>query len=304
MDRPAILLTGATGFLGGHLFRALIARDERMVIARRQSSRLDSLGDAAEKCAVWNVEDPIGDLLSRHGVDIVVHTATAYGRGGESLADLAAANVVMPLSLLEAARRAGVRAFVNSDTFSAKAAELPEGLDGYVLTKKHFREIAALVTRDGPTRLTNVIIEHMYGEGDRATKFVPSLLRSLLGGVEEFPLTPGGQLRDFVHVSDVVRAFEAVIDAVRAGRGVPVVEVGTGEARPLREIVETARAIAGSRTALRFGALPYRKGELMESRADLSALRALGWAPRVGLEAGLRRTVAAARAERQAEPGE
>lgn len=293
----AILLTGATGFLGGHLLRALVERGEPVVIALRRASSLNSIAEVAAGLPVWNVEEPIGDLLVRHQVDVVIHAATAYGRGGESLAAVATSNVTMPLTLLEAARAAGVTAFINSDTFSAKATDLPDELDGYVLTKKHFRQVAELAARAGPTRLSHIVIEHMYGEGDRPTKFVPSLVRALLEGVESFALTPGGQSRDFVHVSDVASAYLAVVDGVRAGKRIPAVEAGTGQAHTLRQLVELIHRQTDSRTALQFGALPYRKGELMESRANLEPLRALGWSPRISLEEGVQRTVEAAKRE-------
>jgi nucleoside-diphosphate-sugar epimerase len=294
----AILLTGASGFLGTHLLRALVERGDKVVVARRRSSRIDPIVNASGSIIEWDIATPIGDLLSREAVDIVVHTATAYGRRGESLADVAWANVTMPLLLLEAARAAGARAFINSDTFSAKGETLPEGLEGYVLTKKHFREIALLATREGTLQFTNVVIEHMYGDGDRETKFFPTLIRALLDDVESFALTAGEQTRDFVHVSDVVDAYVVLIDAARRGARAGSVEVGTGKPRMLREVVERIKQEARARTELRFGALPYRKGELMNSSADLEPLRSMGWSPRVGVEEGIRLTIDAARRAR------
>ena len=71
-------------------------------------------------------------------------------------------------------------------------------------------------------------------------------------------------------------------------------EVGTGQAIELRTFVEMAAAALASRSALRFGALPHRAGEIMRSSADARALESLGWRASTPLQAGIRRTVEAA----------
>jgi nucleoside-diphosphate-sugar epimerase len=61
-------------------------------------------------------------------------------------------------------------------------------------------------------------------------------------------------------------------------------------------MVRLARELTGAATELRFGALPYRSGELMRSVADTRLLRELGWKPEVSLRDGLARTIEAAKA--------
>ena len=62
----------------------------------------------------------------------------------------------------------------------------------------------------------------------------------------------------------------------------------------IRWLVERIHALTRSRSRLAFGALPYRAHEAMFAAADTTALRALGWRPRVSLEEGLQQTIAAA----------
>ena len=71
------------------------------------------------------------------------------------------------------------------------------------------------------------------------------------------------------------------------------VELGTGEAQLLADIVRQTRQICQSHTELRFGALPYREGEIMHSQADISQMQSLGWSPLVNLSKGLTLTVQA-----------
>jgi nucleoside-diphosphate-sugar epimerase len=77
----------------------------------------------------------------------------------------------------------------------------------------------------------------------------------------------------------------------RHGGGFANYEIGSGNPVPVRELVELIHRLTGSRSRLLFGALPHRPGEPMLTRADTSALRELGWRPRVQLPEGLARTI-------------
>ncbi len=72
-------------------------------------------------------------------------------------------------------------------------------------------------------------------------------------------------------------------------------DIGSGNPVPVRDLVELIHKLTGSRSRLSFGALPYRAGEPMLTRADPSALLALGWRPLVQLPEGLARTIEAER---------
>jgi nucleoside-diphosphate-sugar epimerase len=167
--------------------------------------------------------------------------------------------------------------------------------------KRHFNDYAARFAAARGIGFVDLELEHVYGPGDDATKFVPALIRALVGERSAFDLTPGEQRRDFVYVTDVVAAYLQVLEHRADFLGATTrVEVGSGEAVALADFVRLARDVAGSGTRLNLGALPYRAGELMHSVADLEALRRLGWAPAVSLREGLARTVSAARASSSA----
>ena len=59
----------------------------------------------------------------------------------------------------------------------------------------------------------------------------------------------------------------------------------------IRDFVELAHRLSQSRTELKFGALPYREGEIMESAADIGALERLGWRPAFTLSQALQKTI-------------
>lgn len=124
----------------------------------------------------------------------------------------------------------------------------------------------------------------MYGEGDNQDKFVPFVLRSLLDNVPSLDLTEGEQKRDFIHVDDVAAAYVTVLLHMESQRYFQQYDVGSGSAIRIRDFVRLAKKVTGSTTVLKFGALPYRDHEIMESHADIRPLMALGWQPERGIK--------------------
>ena len=98
--------------------------------------------------------------------------------------------------------------------------------------------------------------------------------------------------RDFIYIDDVVSAYLTVITKKNlTEKWFTEYEVGSGDSITIRKFVETVHKISDSKTHLEFGAIPYRKGEVMNSQADVSALKALGWRCDVNLENGLKQTI-------------
>jgi len=101
-------------------------------------------------------------------------------------------------------------------------------------------------------------------------------------------LTPGEQVRDFLHVEDVASGIAAVAQSSLTG----VVNVASGQRVTVREIAEKIAAIVGRADLLALGARPYAPNDPMFILADNSRLRQnTGWKPRYDLESGLRQTI-------------
>jgi nucleoside-diphosphate-sugar epimerase len=286
-----VLLTGGTGFFGSHLARALVERGDELSVLRRHASSLARLADLTDHIEQIAVEDGVDAALAHGPFDVVVHSATCYGRLGESDASVCESNVGWPSRLLAAAARSGVPLFVNTDT------SLPPSLTPYARTKRTFADHACGVTRDGEIAVLNVRLESVYGPGDDAGKFNTQLLHAMLRDVPTFALTPGQQCRDFIYVEDAANAYVRLIDhAHRCGEQYLSAGVGRGVPVSIRTLAETVKRLAGAHTRLEFGALPYRDGELMSACADIALLHALGWTAARDLETGLGETVERERA--------
>ncbi len=291
-----ILLTGATGFIGSHLTRALVADGRDVTILCRRSSDTGRIGDILERVRRIDIDrGPLDKALSGVTVAGVVHLATEYSRRDARSADIFRANFLFPVELLDLAVTAGAGYFVNTDSFFCKPQFVYPHMPEYTYSKTCFLGWARKMA--GRLHVANIQLEHVYGPQDGAAKFVSTILAQMLDpAVERINLTEGRQKRDFVFVDDVVDAYRLVIAAAgNAAPGYTHYEAGTGQSTDLRGFVECLHAETGSKADLAFGALHYRDGEIMDSRADLTALKALGYVPRTTMEQGIRRLVAAAR---------
>ena len=120
----------------------------------------------------------------------------------------------------------------------------------------------------------------IYGEGEGPHKLIPQMIRALLTG-KPVKLTPGGQIRDYIHVTDFIAALELAAEVdLPAGR---VYNVCSGEGITLRQLAEALRRVAEKPVTdlFEFGKLKYRKDEVMSLVGDPSRYRqATGLQPR------------------------
>jgi CDP-paratose synthetase len=281
-----ILLTGGTGFLGRNLLKCLLSNGYSIVLLKRTSSRIGRIACDAEGLRAYNYDAPHWDrLFDENAIDLIVHCATNYGRGDVPLCDVVDTNLILPLQLLQLAKRHRVRGFINSDTV------LDKRVSSYSLSKKqllewfpHFVEELACV---------NVALEHFYGPCDNPSKFVTWIIREMLRGAECIDLTPGRQKREFVFIDDVVRAYIRIIEfSLLQQRGAFRFDVGSRSRIEIKSMVELVKKLTGNTTTkLNFGAIPYRANEVMDSASNTAPLEALGWEALVPLERGLAETI-------------
>ena len=123
----------------------------------------------------------------------------------------------------------------------------------------------------------------LYGPHEHSARLVPSVIASLLAE-EPARCSHGRQQRDFLHVSDVARAFVALLSSEVRG----AVNIGSGESVPIAQLVEQLGRLCGAPQLVQLGALPARAGEPEELVADTARLREeVGFTPSLTLEQGL-----------------
>jgi nucleoside-diphosphate-sugar epimerase len=235
--------------------------------------------------------------------DTVIHTGWE-GVAGSARNDhrQVHANVSAALDLVTLAGECGAAHFVGLGSqaeYGRCAGRIPEAHPLLPTTLYGAAKVAAaVVTRTHATLLgmrhTWLRVFSTYGAGSDASWVLPMAADAIARGVAP-ALTSCEQRWEFLHVRDAAGAIIAVAE----GQATGTYNLGTGDARVLREVILGLRDRIDGSIAPMFGAVPYRPDQVMWLEADISRLQAdTGWSPMVSLEAGLDEMAAEALAHR------
>lgn len=286
-----VLITGATGFLGNNIVRALLKENYDVVILKRSFSRTERIEDILDYVTIYDIDLHNLSLSFNEDkpINAVIHTATNYGRENKNYTELLKSNLLFPLELLELAKKNNTQLFISIDTVLEKNTNL------YALSKKQFTEWAGQTQTDSQTSFINIELQHMYGPGEDGSRIISHIINSCLQNEPTLALTEGQQQRDFIYIDDVVSAILKLLEHhVKTGfQPYSSYELGSGQAISLRYIAQKIHLLCKSKTVLNFGAVPYRSNELMFAQANIIKLKKLGWQPTTSLLDGLKQTIQA-----------
>jgi UDP-glucose 4-epimerase len=290
-----VLVTGGAGFVGSHLVEALLEDNDVRVLDDLSTGRREFVHADAESI-VGDVRDEgvVREAIS--GVDVVFHQAAVVSvdRSVEAPTETHAVNIDGTLAVLEAARAEDARvvlassAAIYGDPVSVPVDEShptdplsPYGLEKLAVDQytRLYHDLYGLETV--ALRYFNVYGPRQTG-GDYAGVIGVFREQARTGG----PLTvhgDGTQTRDFVHVSDIVRANQL---AATTGATGEAFNIGTGHSHSVLELAAIVRDLAEGTIPVEH--LEAREGDIQQSRADISKAReTLGYEPRWNLREGL-----------------
>lgn len=286
MKEQAILLTGATGFLGSYLTEYFLFKGYKIIILKRSTSDISRIKAIVNKVKIYNLDDVSIDIIFEiERPDIVIHTACVYGRNKEGISEILETNLFFGIKLIELSIKFNVQTFINSDTL------LPRSVNSYSLSKAQFRDWLKYFKQE--IQIINIRIEHIYGARDDFKKFIPWLINKMINSNEKIKLTTGNQKRDFIHITDVVSAFDVILSKRSILPQWNQFEVGTNKPYEVKEIVLMISNFLEQmgytkiKARLDFGALPSRKGEKHISKINNSKLLSLGWRNKIPISKGI-----------------
>jgi dTDP-glucose 4,6-dehydratase len=306
-----LLITGGAGFIGS-CYARLVRRtrsDDLLVNVDvlTYAGNLENLrhleGDPNHVFVRADIRDgaTMLDLMRRHEIEAVVNFAAEshVDRSILSAEPFVDTNVIGTLRLLEAARAAGVRRFVQVSTdevygslgatgsfeettpiaprspYSASKASA----DHLVMAFHHTHGMDVVITR----------CSNNYGPYQFPEKLVPLMILNAFDGKPLPIYGDGQQVRDWIHVEDHCEAIDSVLAGGVAGE---VYNVGAENERPNLEVVRTILALTGRDESL-LRHVPDRPGHDRRYAMNSRKIReALGWRPRHTFELGLAETVA------------
>jgi nucleoside-diphosphate-sugar epimerase len=284
--RKNFLLTGATGFFGSHLLKALLQNNFGVIILKRSFSDIFRIQDCLSSVKSYDIDYvDLESIFKTNQIDTVIHTATNYGRDNKNTLEIIKSNLVYPLELLDLGLKNNLARFINLDT------TLPHNINEYALSKRQFYDWLKVFSKK--LACINVSLEHFYGFQDSDSKFVTKIIRDLLTKIDKIDLTLGEQRRDFIYIDDAIEALMKIINNETSYKNdFTEFEIGSGHNISIKELVLLIKNLSYNQTTkLNFGAVPYRENEIMESRADISKILALGWQQKTTLEHGLKKTI-------------
>jgi CDP-paratose synthetase len=277
-----ILIVGANGFLGKRIARYFKKKYNIIGIVRslpknNHDGILYVISDKNELVKVFKTKN----------VDFIIYAATVYRPINNNYDSIIDSNLVLPLQLFSLAKKYQIKAFLNIDSFFNNSKYNYSYLPEYTLSKKHLLEWLKLSLPKTNVKLFNMKIFHMYGKDDSIEKFIPSIIHKMKNNEPFIDLTYGEQKRDFIHIEDVIRAFEIVLISYQNLPNFDKFEIGTGESTSIRDFILLVKNKLKSSTRLNFGKLEYRENEIMFSKAVNSKLIKLGWKVHYDLEEGV-----------------
>lgn len=290
------LVTGASGFIGQPLTERLASGSGEVHAVSRAAVPPEGLGvhwhrvDLADRHAVR-------ELLEEVRPERLIHLAWYVEHGRFWSAPENEDWVQNSLGLLRAfvasgGHRAVMLGSCAEYDWSAADAPLRE-LDSPVAPSTLYGQSKDALRRAGEAYAQEAGIEFawarpffFYGPRENPARLMPAVIKPLLAG-EPVPTTEGSQRRDFMHVDDVAGAIAALLESSVRG----AVNIASGEAVAVRDVVAQIAALIGRPELIRAGSLPSRD-EPQLLCADVSRLREeVGYSPRWTLAEGLEATV-------------
>ncbi|WCM88962.1 NAD-dependent epimerase/dehydratase family protein [Acidovorax sp. NCPPB 3576] len=268
-----LFITGGTGFIGGHLLDALGKTAHRTTALCRRPEQA-AQRPAERRTWICKPMDAL-EAADLRGVDVLVHLAsTDVPPRPSEWQRLFYWNVDVLVRVLLAAQSGGVRRVVVAGTFAeyGRSFEKYDAMPcdapllptyGYAASKAAAFQVASAFAIERGIEMCYLRIFSAFGEGQYAQNFWPALKKAALEG-EDFPMTPGEQVRDYVDVEQVARAFLCAAESGGVQAGVPWVRnVGSGVPVSMKAFAEHWWSVWNAPGRLLVGALPYRPNELM-----------------------------------------
>ena len=296
------IVTGATGFIGTWLVKELSTNGIKVTaIVRQETKKLIKIKDIPNvDVIVCNMEDvdKLSDILNGKVHDVFYHLAWNGSSGDlRSVYEIQLTNVEITLKAMAIAEKLKCTKFVGAGSLMEFESHQVVMKNGIIPTGSNLYSIAKYTAHAmSKTYSSNMEIEHVwayitnaYGEDEISPRFFNTTIRKMLDR-ENIDFTEGLQLYDFVHVSDVARAFRLIREKGKRGCNYCI---GSGNPKPLKEFIIKMGHIVDDSLQMNFGAVASTGISLS---ADIYSIENLkedtGYEPLISFDEGVNRALA------------
>jgi len=301
-----ILITGSEGFIGLALVKFLISKlgDEDKIFCMIRKTQKSSALPISDKIKIVH-----HDLLNSNlpelpsSIEVIIHLAginktfLSSNDGRKQLLD----NIIATSNVLEIAERTKAKKLIfassvyvysgiKADIFKEDMSLLP--LEPLGISKHTSEMILRAHATSSDLNVLSLRLFTVYGPGSKETQFIPEAIKKFTHADKEALFGNPSVKRDFIFITDVVRAFKLAIDANDL-EGFNAINIASGQPYSIQETVETIKRLTSSPREVNF-----IKQNVNDQAIDLDhcgdivfAKKHLKWSPLVSFEDGLKNTI-------------
>lgn len=301
-NKRRVFLTGAGGFVGANLVRALLTKNYEVHILNHNKIIPWRLMEIADQITFHK-----GDITHYHSLriivknimpDYIIHLAV-YGayHFQTDLEKIVKVNIVGTENLLRATKEIPYLSFINTGTSSEygfkpsamKETDACNPASYYAATKLGATQMCKVFSQIENKPVVTLRLFSVYGPYEEYTRLIPSIMYALRMK-KPINLSPGHQRRDFIHIDDVCRAY---LKAMKLGLKLQseIINIGTGKEYTNEEIVHRIFTVTNRSTKINKGTYPSRSWDTLHWRAATDhATEALGFNAHYSIDKGLQKT--------------
>jgi nucleoside-diphosphate-sugar epimerase len=297
------LVTGATGFVGACLTRALVKQGKAVNILVRDKNLNWRLNDISSKLNIYEcdiTDKKLGHVMDKIKPSHIFHLA-AYGSlpQQDNFDQMILVNLKGTKNLIDVLEKFDYKVFVNtgsSSEYGIKEDQMSEKdilapVNDYGVTKAS----ATLYSQKQANRTGKPIITlrlfSPYGYYEDINRLIPSLILKALKN-ETIELSSPKNVRDFIFIEDVVNAYIKVSNSdFKSGE---IFNVGSGNQHNVKEVVDQVMSLTNSKSKILWKKIIVQKRQIEPQtwEANIEKIKSeLDWRPKHSLSEGLRKTV-------------
>ncbi|MGK0325088.1 MAG: UDP-glucose 4-epimerase [Polaribacter sp.] len=284
-----ILVVGGNGYLGKFLVKVLRENEADIFVISRNCEQSNSQFTVD----ITNFDETY-KVIQKIKPDIVYHLAANISRNRDFTIyeEMATVNVQGTLNILKSLE--GIDAhFIftsSSEIYGNNASpfhenQIPKPVSPYSLTKINAEMLVQTYSTNQSKKFTNLRVFNFYGENMPEGFFIPQMIQSLKKG-EDFLMTKGEQVRDFLYVGDVVKAL--VLTAKNSNSYGETMNVCSGKGTKLSQLAAAVNTVMKTKAKIVLGAIPYRDNEVWEMIGDNSKIKKItDFEPKISIDKGI-----------------
>lgn len=285
-----ILVVGGNGYLGSFLVEALKEKEADVYILSHNCEESAN----QFKVDITNF-DAVQKVVQHIKPDVIYHLAASISRNRDFAIyeAMAAVNVQGLFNVLNSLQDLDTHFIFtsSSEIYGNNESpfhenQVPKPVSPYSLTKTQGEYLIEVFCKNNAKNYTNLRVFNFFGEGMPEDFFIPQMIKSLKRE-EDFLMTKGEQVRDFLYVKDVVNAL--ILTAENTNSYNETLNVCSGKGTMLSELASSVNESLDTKAKVVPGALPYRANEVWEMIGDNSKIKnKIGFEPKYTVDEGIK----------------